>query len=270
MVMRYSMLDTRCSILDAEYGSVEASHRRHPASSIQYLVSSILLCAIIIAGCGEEPPFEPQDSVPTETPWAMSAHDLPTADGCSWRYISTDEEHTYTLEVAGTRNIGGLAARIMKSDSDVPVDLLASLYGFPIRMSFFTKDLNSYTEHALELWLGNESDTYFQRNSPKRVLWSFPLHVGKEWVVSKSHSIPEFTYTRRVVSGNGILTVPAGTFRDVYYIEEYVSIGDLPADEENPNKYWLAPDVGVIKYEYLDLFSNTTKTYELSDFKKGR
>jgi hypothetical protein len=94
--------------------------------------------------------------------------------------------------------------------------------------------------------------------------------VGKEWTVSKSHLIPEITYTRKVVSDRGILTVPAGTFKNVYCVEEYASIPDLPIDEEKPSKYWLAPDVGVIKYEYLDPILNVTNTYELSEFRKGR
>ena len=230
---------------------------------------SCVLC-LMTAGCGEDSPFESQDSVPVKTPRSLSALDFPTADGCSWEYISVDGEHTYTLKVAGTRNVGGFAARIMESDSDVPVDQLASLYGFPTRTSLFTKDLDSYTEHAFELWLDFLNDTFFQRNSPKRILWSFPLYVGKEWTVSKSRLVPEITYTRKVVSDNIILTVPAGTFRGVYCVEEYASIPDLPIDEETPNKYWLAPDVGVIKYEYLDFISNTTDTYELIEFRKGR
>jgi len=158
----------------------------------------------------------------------------------------------------------------MENDSEVPVDYIASLYGVPICRSFFTKDLHFHTEHAFEFWLGTLDDTFFQRNSPKRVLWSFPLYVGKEWIVSKSRMVPEITYTRKVVSGNGVLTVPAGTFEGVYYVEEYASIAHLPSEEEMPSKFWLAPDVGVIKYEYMDYISMTTKAYELSDFKKGR
>ena len=149
-----------------------------------------------------------------------------------------------------------------------PVDYFSSMIGFPIHNSFFAKDVDSYTEYAFELWLDVLDDTFFQRNSPKRVLWSFPLHVGKEWIVSKSRTEPEITYTRRVVSDNGVLTVPAGTFEDVYYVEEYVDIAGFTTGEEEPGKYWIAPDVGVIKYEYVDPFFETTQTCELSDFKK--
>jgi len=242
---------------------------QYPASSIQYLAPGILLCIIIVAGCGEENPFEDRDYVPEEIPGSLSALDFPTANGSSWTYVSADGEHVYTTRVDGTRNIGGVAVREMESDSEIPVDEIAVLYGFPTRTSLFTKDLNSYTEHALELWLDFIDDTFFQRNSPKRVLWSFPLYVGKEWVVSKSRSIPEITYTRKVLSDNNTVTVPAGTFNNVYYVEEHISITDLPSDGELPNKYWIAPDVGIIKYEFVDSMYSTTQTYELEEFRKG-
>ncbi len=243
--------------------------REFTASPLRSVAASVLLCAVIIAGCGEGNPFEDQDSVPIETPGSLSALHFPTADGSRWTYISADG-HTYTAEVAGTRNIGGVTARVMESDSAAPVDQIAALYGIPIRTSLFTKDLDSYTEHALELWLDILNDTFFQRNIPKRVVWSFPLYAGKEWIVSKSYTVPEFTYIRKVISDNGVITVPKGTFKNVCYVEEYFSVGDLPADTEAPNKYWLAPDVGVIKYEYVDPMLNTTQVYELKGFTKGR
>ena len=128
----------------------------------------------------------------------------------------------------------------------------------------------STAEHAFELWLDYAASPYFQRNLPKRMVWLFPLYVGREWLVSESRVPPEITYTRKVVSDKGVLTVPAGTFKDVYYIEEYVYITDFSSGEESPDKYWVAPDVGIIKYEYMDFISNTTRTYELTEFTKGR
>ena len=274
-IKSYPSLRYLCDLRASAVKEQRAKSRSRGRSSMLYALCSVL-CAIIITGCGEETPFEHQDSVPAETPGALTALHFPTADGCIWTYVSADGEHTYTAKIAGTRNVGGLAAKIMESDSDVPVSDLAwlywvyGLYGFPIRTSLFTKDMDSYTEHALELWVDFWDDTLFQRNLPKRVLWSFPLYVGKEWIVSKSRIIPEITYTRKVVSGSGVLTVPAGTFEGVYYVEEYISIADLPTEEEVPNKYWLVPNVGVIKYEYVDYISITTKAYELSDFKRSR
>jgi hypothetical protein len=310
----------------------------------------VTIFCLIFSGCGDESPFESQDTIPDFPPGSLLALNFPTAEGCSWTYFSADRDYAYTAKVAGTRNLSGVAARIMEnrlelvllfstdlkfqSDLDeeiislglsqefennefalsgnaevsiekkggewliddrsnkqkylvrkdedklniygilldysltAPVDYFSSMIGFPIHNSFFTKDVDSYTEYAYELWLDVLDDTFFQRNSPRRILWSFPLYVGKEWTVSKSRSEPEITYTRKVVSDNGVLTVLAGTFEDVYYVEEFVSIAGFTTDEEASSKYWIAPDVGVIKYEYVDPFFETTRTCELGDFKK--
>ncbi len=315
----------------------------------RYSLLVTILC-LAFSGCGDESPFESQDSVPNIPPGSLLALHFPTAEGCSWTYFSADRDFAYTAKIAGTRNLSGVATRIMenrlelvllfstdlKFQSDLdgeiislgllqefgnnefalsgnaevsiekkggewliddrvnkqkyfvkknedklniygvlqdypltsPVDYFSSMIGLPIHDSFFTKDVDSYTEYAFDLWLAALDDTFFQRNSPTRILWSFPLYVGKEWTVSKSRSEPEITYTRRVVSDNGILTVPAGTFESVYYVEEYVSIPGFMTGEDASSKYWIAPDVGVIKYEYIDPFLETTRTCELGDFTK--
>ncbi len=322
---------------------------RHSSLVTRYSLLVTILY-LVFSGCEDKSPLESQDTVPDFPPGSLLALHFPTAEGCSWTYFSADRGFAYTARVAGTRNLSGVATRIMEnrlelvllfttdlkfqSDLDeeiispgllqelenngfalsgnaevsiegkgskwliddrankqeylvredegklnvygvlqdypltAPVDYFSSMIGFPIHDSFFTKDVDSYTEYAYELWLDVLDDTFFQRNSPRRILWSFPLYVGKEWTVSKSRSEPEITYTRRVVSDNGVLTVPAGTFEDVYYVEEYVDIAGFTTGEEEPSKHWLAPDVGVIKYEYVDPFFETTQTCELSDFKK--
>ena len=221
-------------------------------------------------GCGESP-FEEEDSVPDEIPGALTAFDFPTADGSTWEYVSTDGEHTYTALIDGTRNVGGRVVRIKENDSDDPVTQLGVMFGLPIRNSFFTKDLDSYTEHAFDLWLATLDDTFFQRNLPKRVVWSFPLYAGKEWTVSESYTVPEIIYTRRVVSDNNVVTVPAGVFENVYYIEEQsLFVGFADEEQLPPSKYWIAPGVGVVKYEFADPFFNVTTAYELRAFEEGR
>jgi len=241
-------------------------------SSIQYRVSSIqhlvfcIFISIFIIGCGEKTPFEPQDSTPpTDEPGTLLATHFPTADGCWWEYVSADGRHSYTAKITGTRNIGGFATRILETDSDIPVDYIGSAYGFPVRRSLFTKDLNAYTEHAFELWVDFINDFYFQRYLPKRIVWSFPLYVGKEWTVSKLHTIPQLIYTRKVISLIDVFTVPAGDFTDVFCVEEYIST-DVQTDREVISKYWLAADVGVIEYEYIDFMSSTFRTYELRNW----
>ena len=59
----------------------------------------LLVCVIIVAGCGEGSPFEPQDTEPVEMQGALLARQFPTADEFTWEYISADREHSYALTI---------------------------------------------------------------------------------------------------------------------------------------------------------------------------
>ena len=99
------------------------------------------------------------------------------------------------------------------------------------------------------------------------------MYVGKEWesIFSRWVFGLEIIYTRKVVSDKNIVTVPAGTFENVYYVEEHTFFGDFPDTEElSPNKYWIAPNVGIVKYEFVDPLFNVTTAYELNTFEEGR
>lgn len=231
----------------------------------------LLAPLLLVLGCGEGSPFDTEDSIPNEIPGELLAKDFPTTDGSIWEYISPADEHIYTMQINGIKNIGGSATRIQESDSRLTISQMGVFYGVPIRNSYFIKDLDSYTEHAFDLWLAAIDDTVFQRHSPKRLLWSFPLYKGREWIVSESHIKPEIIYTRRVISDKNTITIPAGVFSDVYYIEETVFFAELlPEEQIAPSKFWIAANVGIIKYEYFDPILNTTVVYELNDFREGK
>ena len=261
-----------------ENGNPVPSYARFLDSSfrwndILYLVRKslnvlLLICfvSIYLTGCGSDDPFDSQDSTPVEIPNSLTAIDFPTAEGDSWEYVSG--EQSYTAKISGTKNIGGYTVRIMKTDASAPMDYTGAEYGFPVRNYFFTKDSSTYTEHAFDLWVDFLNDTYFQRYQPKRVIWSFPLYEGKEWIVSSLYTEPKFTYTRKVVSASETVTVPTGTYAGVFRVEESVST-DTQQGSGLISVYWLAKDVGVIKYQYIDSTSLNPITYELRKFKKG-
>ncbi|MBD3182962.1 hypothetical protein GF312_11775 [Candidatus Poribacteria bacterium] len=235
--------------------------------SKKHIYFALILLIFIVSSCSEEYPFEDQSGVPEIRPGAMYAKDFPTGSGTEWTYVSLVDGFSYTSTVAGNKNLGGYAVRIMEADANIPVNHIGALYGFPVYHSFFTKDTDSYVEHGFELWLDYVQDTFFQRNSPKRMLWSFPLYEGKEWEVSTSRTVPQFTYTRKVVSANNRVEVPAGVYDNVYYIEEYLSIADMSDERDILNKFWVASGVGVVKYEFVDSELDTTQVYELAKFK---
>ena len=224
----------------------------------------------IMTGCDQDYPTASSNPSSSREAGAMTALDFPTGDGDVWTYTESGSGHTFTNRIHGTKNVGGFTVRIMECDSNIPVTHIGSIYGYPVQASMFTKDLDSYAEHGFELQIVSANYTFFQRDLPERVFWSFPIYAGKEWIVSESHTAPRLTYTRRVVSDNNILSVPAGDFADAYLVEETLLVGDMPGNAEIVSRYWLAPGVGIIKYEFTDPASGASKVYELSDFKLVR
>lgn len=227
---------------------------------------SLLIIFLTFFGCENDTPLELNEVDLSKT--LIAAH-FPTADGNEWEYISTDETHSYTVKISGTRNIGGYVTRTMEINSEIPIDFIGSVYGFPVRKIHFTKDINSYNEYAFELWLDFANYTYFQRYLPKRVAWSFPIYEGKEWQVTKLNTFPGLTYTRKVVSGNNNVSIKAGNFNNVFYIEEYVST-DIETDKQLIAKYWISANIGIIKYQYFDTQDGNVKEYELLQFKTAK
>jgi hypothetical protein len=237
-------------------------------------ISLLFICLFIVSlsliGCDVEEPFEVDNSVPVVNSNSFTAIDFPSADGDSWEYATTDGQTSYTAKISGTKNIGGNTVRILETDSTAPTDYIGAGYGFPVRYYYFTKDLGSYTEYAFDLWvefLGESGDTYPQRYQPKHITWSFPLYEGKEWTVSRFYVEPYFTYTRKVVSASENVTTPAGTFTDVFHIQESVSAENQPGTSVIAD-YWLVKGKGIIKYNYVDPISTITVTYELRKFTK--
>lgn len=227
----------------------------------------VILLPFIIISCSEESNFGAQEPVLQEIPNSLKALDFPTADGTLWQYVSSNGDYRYKAKVSGTRNVSGSTVRIMEIDANKPVDYIGSAYGFPIRRSFFVKSYDAYVEHGFELWIQMMNDTYFQRSIPSRTIWSFPIYNGKEWVVSRSYTSPQITFTRKVTSDNQTLTTPLGTFNNAFCIEEYLSTSER-TDQLMISKYWVAKGYGVIKYEYLDAQSLQQATYLLERFER--
>ena len=223
---------------------------------------------------------------------------------------------TFTIRIEGVRDINGLTHRratVGEINGDViagggaetstfrlPVDHLtanALYYRFdsdfedvdlPIRATYFLKTPRAYTESAFDAF-NNAWPT--QTHFPPRLLWDFPLQVGQEWTVFETKAAPVRRVVRRVINANVSVTVPVGSFHNAYLVEEeIVGLSQLPAQkisddlqrwEEGryePAKYWVVPNVGVVKYQYTYLLTNRvfpdgtvvnllfSGDFELSDF----
>ncbi len=233
--------------------------------TISLLFICLFIFSLSLIGCDVEEPFEVDNSVPVVIPNSFTTSDFPSAEGDSWEYATTDGQKSYTAKISGTKNIGGDTVRILETDSTAPTDYIGAGYGFPVRYLYFTKDLGSYTEHAFDLWVEFLGNTFFQRFQPKRIAFSFPLYEGKKWTVSRFYIEPYFTYARKVVSASENVTTPAGTFTNVFHIQESVSAENQPTTSVIAD-YWLVKGKGIIKYNYVDPILTSTVTYELHKF----
>jgi len=151
--------------------------------------------------------------------------------------------------------------------------------GRPLFATYFLKTPQSYIESAFDVYIlpsreKPERIIHLEHVLP-RLIWDFPLKVGKqwtvlefrkEWTVLEKETPPVSRVVRRVVDANVPVTVPAGWY-DAYVVEEVIVglsqetafklAGDPPKLEparyEEPARYWVAPHVGVVKYQYTYL-----------------
>jgi hypothetical protein len=245
-------------------------------------------------GCGEDGIFDVDwNETPPEKPSGLSALEFPTKNGSAWEYVDA-QGNTHILRIDGIKSINGVTYRILEntaknsstsegegteSDSSIAIaDFYAAnaLYikingafvqqPFPISATYFIKTKDAYIEGAFDAYIEFlEDPTWHQKHFPTRKIWQFPLQVGTEWIVLQS-GFPEITTTRKVVADKVEVTVPAGTYNNAYLIEEHAFINGGQPLLEKPNRYWVAPDVGVVKYEFTDFTSTPgdVKVYELN------
>ena len=240
----------------------------------------------------------------------FQASDFPTNNGSAWTYLNVgfglynprqDEiiqellEETFTIRIEGIRDISGFTNRqatvseiraIVLTDHgqeerifQEAVDHLTAnaLYyridsdffpfSLPISATYFLKTPQAYTESAFDVY---DNSLPPQKHFPPRLLWDFPLQIGKEWTVFETKTSPVIRVVRRVTDAYVSVTVPAGSFNNAYLVEEeIVGLPQLPAlklsddfqtleaANYEPAKYWVVPDVGVVKYQYPYILTET-------------
>jgi len=247
------------------------------------LFKYILVLAVLLCGCGAD---EFDDDFPTPVkPIGLSALEFPTKNGSQWTYIAKDTQERHTLSIDGVRDVNGFTNRRSENSSrDATTDFLSSSgwyfrfngeYGpwpFPITTTYFVKTTDAYTENAFDVFIEFWSnEPIFQKHFPSRQLWQFPLQVGKQWTVFEKDTPPQITVIRRVKADKVSVSVPVSAYTNAYLIEEFIHIGEnqnVPLDKPDA-KYWVVPNVGIVKYEYKDDIVNlegAQKVYELIKF----
>jgi hypothetical protein len=209
------------------------------------------------------------------------------------------KEETFTIRIEGTRDIGGFTHRqatvseirsIVLTDRGeeerlfrTAVDHLSANaryyrldadfldFDLPLFATYFLKTPQAYTESAFDVFVSFlDTPVLHQKHFPPRLLWDFPLLVGKEWTVFETKTSSALRVVRRVTDADVSVTVPAGSYNNAYLVEEeIVGLPQLPAlklSEDfqtlevanyEPAKYWVVPDVGVVKYQYPYILTET-------------
>ncbi len=265
------------------------------------LISFVIICSVM--SCGEDGVIDLHGDVeiPAPSSEGFQAVDFPTNSGSAWAYVNVSTEREFTLRIEDTRDIEGFTHRQMTvselrprqpdSVNREPIDHLSAnaLYlridstflnfALPIFATYFLKTPQSYVESAFDVFLpGFDNPVLHQKHFPSRLIWDFPLRVGKEWIVFENKTLPATRVVRRVIDANVPVTVPAGSYT-AYVIEEEivglsredaVKLPDLEPAQYEPAKYWVVPNIGVVKYEYTFLATDqqmttllTSVTFEL-------
>ena len=262
--------------------------------------AALLMPLLVLSNCGENGLIQPHGEVDIPPPDSSEfrAMDFPTNNGSAWTYVALDTEREFTLRIEDTRDIGGFTHRQMTVSEMRPpqpisreaIDHLSAnnLYfrffsddfysddfykvAVPIFATYFLKTPNAYIETAYDAYIGGENPIFHERHAAHRIIWDFPLKLGKEWTVFEKMTIPAVRVIRRVVGVNEPITVPTGSY-DAYVVEEEIVGKQLHGGTEQsatipPAKYWVVPNAGIVKYEYtlfFELNQPIRRIFELVD-----
>lgn len=199
---------------------------------------------------------------------------FPNGEGTVWLYNATDYESGTQSEgrvaISGTANFGGVACqRVSETDSAFPNEELRRYVvdtGSEVRMYGYEILENGQIVESLVY------PTYFAN-------YSYPFSAGQEWTVLNLSGIMASDLDPNdvddidgdgqpdsvdiLISGKVLeqttLTVPAGTFNEVYKIQIYFSVtihstlwGNYSFNWIDEH-YWFAPYVGILKTEEFDM-----------------
>jgi len=179
----------------------------------------------------------------------------PLAIGNKWHYRD-DQGNRVTFEIVDTIDIQVTSDRTVKSyvlQKSSPDEGLEGVLNFSyLGHKIENGVVKGILQHAQNITSGTEDTILF---SPFLPLYNFPLIPGNKWQTNfQAKLTPElFPIGGGVdefeVLSEETLTVPAGTFENVFQVQESFtwSIFDHPLDITVAQK-WLAPNVGIVKF----------------------
>ena len=141
----------------------------------------------------------------------------------------------------------------------------------PLFATYFSSTPQAYIESAFDVYVFFlDNPVLHQKHFPPRLLWDFPLQIGKEWTVFETKTPPARRVVRRVIDADVSVTVPAGSYNNAYLVEEEIiglpqrpalklsdDLQTLEVANYEPAKYWVVPNIGVVKYQYTYVLTET-------------
>lgn len=225
----------------------------------------LLVVSLILSGCGEEGFRHPLlHHEPDEFPASESitAGQFPTVEGMIWTYYNRFSDTGFSLWTGGRQELGGYNCGVFHSNSqNIPNQFGDAIYNVPRMETYFHLSSDAYTEIGTGLKItggGIITNQFF----PKRRLFDFPLTEDKQWTVCQYVDSGVPTEYRMTVEEYPVpVATPAGIFTGCAHLREDVyENGSLSWVQMD---YWIAPDIGVVKFVFLQL---TELTYELETF----
>lgn len=200
----------------------------------------------------------------------------PLAVGNTWHYRD-DKGNQVTFEIVDTIEIQVTSDRIVKSyvlQKSSSEEGLEGIVNFSY-LGHKTENgvVTGILQHAQNVASGGEDTIVFYPFLP---LYNFPLIPGNKWQTTfQAKLTPELFFAvgggrdEFEVLSEETLTVPAGTFENVFQVQESFtwSIFDHPLDTTVAQK-WLAPNVGIIKFTQSQTRGDVTVDveFELESF----
>jgi hypothetical protein len=184
----------------------------------------------------------------------------PLAVGNIWRYRDA-EDTQITFEIIDTIQIqlkGGETIESFVLQKTSTAEGLENVVSYSYLGNTIDEDgkISAVVQHATNITPGSEDTIMF---FPFLPLYKFPLITGWKWQVSfEAKLVPElFPLDRGIdefeVLSEETVTVPAGTFENVFQVQESFhwvydpDVLNFSLDTTVTQK-WLAPDVGIIKF----------------------
>ena len=201
----------------------------------------------------------------------------PLAVGNTWTFRD-DEGNRVIFEIIDTIEINMADGSLVDSfvlQKSSPDEGLENIKNFSYLGKKIDEDgaVDGVIQHAQNVTSGTDGTILF---SPFLPLYNFPLIPGNKWQTRfKAALVPELFPIGGGVDEFEVLseetvTVPAGTFDNVFQVQESFRWTFFEAQELDVTivQKWLAPDVGIIKFTQLQTRANITVEvlFELESF----